>query len=96
MFLKAAQSPKVPDTLMNILASFLNEISSLAEPAADKMYGFIQKYVPKHMMGEYRLFVQQTSNGLIDGIIEKCIELGTIVPPGNWLSAEGVIMTVKK
>lgn len=80
----------------NILDDFFKEINSLVEPVVDEIYSFIKKYVPKHLMGEYKLFVQQTSFGLLDGMIEKCIELGTLVPPENKPSAEGVIMVVTK
>ncbi len=80
----------------NIVDGFFKEIENFIEPVVDEMYGFIKKYVPKHLMGEYNIFALMTSSGLLDSMIEKCIELGTLVPPENPLSAEGVIMTVKK
>jgi len=79
-----------------IIKDFIAETNELIEPAVDELYKFIKKYVPKHLMGEYKLFVQQTSIGLLDNIIEKCIELGTLVPPEKTPSAEGVIMVVQK
>jgi len=80
----------------DIIDGFIGETNELVEPVADEMHGFIKKYVPGHLMGEYKLFVKQTSCGLLDGMIEKCIELGTLVPPEKTPSAEGVIMTVAK
>jgi len=80
----------------NILHEFFDEIEGIAESVAHDIHGMIKKYVPKHLIGEYKLFVQQTSSGLLDGMIEKCIELGTLVAPERTPSAEGVIMVVTK
>jgi RNA polymerase sigma factor (sigma-70 family) len=80
----------------NVLGDFFDYISSLTEAAAEEVYGFIKKFVPKHLTGEYKLFVQQTSSGLLDGMVEKCIALGTLTPPENKPSAEGVLMVVNK
>ena len=80
----------------DIINGFISETNELIEPVVDEMYKFIKKYVPKHLMGEYGLFVRQTSAGLLDGMIEKCIELGTLVPPEKTPSAEGVVMVAVK
>ena len=82
--------------LWDIVEDFLKEVTELVEPMVDDIYTFIKKYLPKHLTSEYRLFIMQTSIGLLDSIIEKCIELGTLIPPEKTPSAEGVIMTVKK
>ena len=85
------------DIYGDIIRDFIDETDELVEPVVDEIYKFIKKYVPKHLMGEYRLFVSMTACGLLDGMIEKCIELGTLIPPEKTPSAEGVIMvTVKK
>ena len=73
------------------------ELGKIAHDVAFEMHGFIEKYVPKHLMGDYWLFVMQTAGGLLDGMVEKCIELGVIDPhmqagPG----AEGVVMVVER
>jgi len=80
----------------DILESFFADIDGLVEPMADEVYNFIKKYVPKHLLGEYKMFIGQTSIGLLGGTIEKCIELGTLVPPEKTPSAEGVVMIVDK
>ena len=80
----------------DIINGFIDETNDLIEPVADEMYTFIKKYVPKHLMGEYKLFIGQTATGLLDGLIEKCIELGTLIPPAKTLGAEGVMMVVTK
>ena len=88
---------------MDILEDFFKDIGDLVEPVADEIYGFIKKYVPKHLRGEYKLFIQQTSVGLLDGMIQKCIELNSLVLPDfvpgdsrKWPFEGGVIMVVKK
>jgi RNA polymerase sigma factor (sigma-70 family) len=80
----------------DIINDFISETNDLIEPVADEMQQLIKKYVPKHLMGEYKLFVEQTSWGLLEGMIEKCIELGTLIPPEKTPSAEGVVMVVTK
>ena len=84
------------DVYIRLINKFISETDDLIEPVVDEIYGFIKKFVPKHLIGEYKMFVQMTSCGLLDGMIEKCIELKTLVPPENKLSAEGVIMVLKK
>ncbi len=79
-----------------IINDFISETDDLIEFVADEMYKFIMKFVPNHLMGEWFLFVQSTSIGLIDSMIEKCIEVGTLIPPERTPGAEGVIMVVKK
>ena len=81
----------------DMLADFYCRIDELVQPVVDEIYGFIKKYVPKHLLGDAELFVSLTANGIVDGIIEKCIQLGTLVPPPKGKpSAAGVIMTVTK
>jgi RNA polymerase sigma factor (sigma-70 family) len=75
---------------------FNSQIAHLIEPMADDIHKMIKKYLPKHMMGEYKIFNQQTSCGLLDGMYEKCIELGTINAPEKTPSAEGVFMVVTR
>ena len=79
------------------LADFLKDIDNFVTPAVDEIYGFVKKYVPKYLMGDAGLFVEMTSSGVQDGIIEKCIELGVLTPPPEGKpSAEGVVMVVTK
>ncbi|MCL2517997.1 MAG: RNA polymerase sigma factor [Oscillospiraceae bacterium] len=80
----------------DIMNDFIGETDELIETVADEIYKYVKKFVPKHLMDEYKLFVQMTSCGLLDALIEKCIELGTLVPPEKTPSAEGVMLTVTK
>jgi RNA polymerase sigma factor (sigma-70 family) len=78
-----------------IIDDFNQQITDLVEPTADALHKLVKKYVPAHLMNEYKIFIQQTATTLIGGITEKCIELGTLVPPEKTPSAEGVVMVVK-
>lgn len=80
----------------DIINEFIGEVGDLVEPVADQIYKLIKKIVPKHMINEYQLFIQQTACGLHDAMVEKCIETGILIPPECKLSAEGVILIVKK
>jgi len=84
------------DILDDIINGFVSETDNLVESVVDEMYKYIKKYVPKHLMGEYSLLVSMTAMGLLDGMIEKCIDLGTLIPPEKTPSAEGVMMVVMK
>jgi len=79
------------------LSDFLICMDDLVAPAVDEMYSLVKKYVPKHLMGDTGLFIELTSAGVQDGIIEKCIELGVLTPPPEGKpSTEGVVMVVTK
>jgi len=84
------------DVYWCVTDAFLKEIAHLIEPMADDIHKMIKKYLPKHMAGEYKLFNQQTSLGLLDGMYEECIELGTITAPDKTPSAEGVVMIAER
>ncbi|MHB1485218.1 MAG: RNA polymerase sigma factor [Saccharofermentanales bacterium] len=75
---------------------FTKEISGMIEPVADELYNCIKKFVPKHLMNEYHLFVQQTSCGLLHDVIEKSIEAGTLYVPEKVPCAEGTLVIVKE
>ena len=48
----------------------------LVDQTVDEMYRCVKRFVPKHMMGEYHIFVQMASIGLLDGMIEGGIAKG--------------------
>ncbi len=45
-------------------------------------------------MGEYHIFTQMSASGLLDSLLEKCIEIGILNIP-NKLCAEGMLVIVK-
>jgi RNA polymerase sigma factor (sigma-70 family) len=79
-----------------LINDFISQTDDLVSPVANEMHKFVKNFVPKHLMGEWFLFVQQTDCGLLDAIVEKCIELGTLLPPERTPGAEGVFMVVKR
>lgn len=80
----------------DIINDFIGEVEELAGPVADEIYRYIKMFVPKHMMNEFHLFIEFTSCGLLNAMIEKCIEIGTLNLPQKTPSAEGVILVVEK
>lgn len=77
----------------NVVSDFIAQTKDLVDGCADELYHYIQKLVPPHLIGEYQIFTQMSANGLLDGMIEKCIEIGTLNIP-NKLCAEGMLVVV--
>jgi len=82
------------DVGKNIFNDFIVKINDLLEPIADELYSLIKKSAPRHMASEYKLFASMTALGMMDGLIEKCIELGALIPPKNAPSTEGMFLIV--
>lgn len=68
----------------------------MVDQTVDEMYRCVKRFVPKHMMGEYHIFVQMASIGLLDGMIEGGIAKGILKAPPNRLGPQGVLLTVSK
>ena len=66
------------------------------DQTVDEMYRCVKRFVPKHRMGEYHIFVQLASMGLLDGMIEEGIAKGILKAPPNRLGAQGVLLAVRK
>ena len=78
----------------NVVSDFTALTEDLVDGCADELYNYIKKLVPAHLMGEYKIFSQMSANGLLDGLIEKCIDIGTLNIP-NRLCAEGMLVVVR-
>jgi RNA polymerase sigma factor (sigma-70 family) len=76
--------------------NFVEEVADLVGPTVDEMHKLVKKFVPKHLMNEYTLFVGQTCCGLLNEVIEKCIELGALNVSETSRCAEGTWMFVHK
>ena len=67
-----------------------------AEIVAAKIAELIKKYVPDHLIGEWR-FVNVLANApILDAVVERLIEKGVLIPPNDGIGAEGCWMSVKK
>ncbi|GMK41219.1 hypothetical protein PCCS19_42750 [Paenibacillus sp. CCS19] len=85
------------EVALHALASgFAQTVDSLVEPMADALHGFIQQYVPQHLIGEYHQFVLQATAGFIGAVIEQCIDNGALHVPETPFCAEGTWMVVHK
>ncbi|MCL2373392.1 MAG: RNA polymerase sigma factor [Defluviitaleaceae bacterium] len=84
------------DVYWAALENFQAEIDAHAAPLAAEIHKKIKKHVPKHLLGEWEMFVIVTSNIVADELIEECIRQGSLIPPEKPLSAAGVIMIVDK
>jgi len=81
------------EILHNVVSDFVSQIKDLVDRCVEELYQCIRKYLPAHLMGEYHIFTQASAAGLLDGLIEKCIEIGTLNVP-NKLCAEGMRVVV--
>jgi len=77
----------------NIVSDFIIQTNDLVDECADELYHYVKKLVPQHLIGEYHIFTQMSAIGLLDSMIEKCIEIGTLNIPSK-LCAEGMLVVV--
>jgi RNA polymerase sigma factor (sigma-70 family) len=75
---------------------FAKEIEDVSNASASNIYELVKKFVPKHLMNEYKQFVLHSTCGLISDVFEKCIKKGIINAPERRLCAEGTWMIVAK
>ena len=83
-------------TFNELITGFVNQTNELVAPTAKKMHGYIKSYVPKHLLGEWRIFVEQTANSLIYEFVEACIDNGALNIPGEQTQGEGVVVQLDK
>lgn len=95
LYTKPLVMDKDDSVLCNVVSDFIVQTKDLVEGCSDELYSYIQKLVPQHMIGEYQIFLSMSANGLLDGLVEKCIEIGLLNIPDR-LCAEGMIVTVKQ
>ena len=87
---------KQANTFQSLALDIEEEFKDLVEDAADKLYKFIKKFVPKHLMSEYHMFTMVTSCGLVSDIIEECIKKNILTLPDRTPCAEGTWIMVSK
>lgn len=67
-----------------------------AQIVAEKLAALIQKAVPDHLLGEWRLANQLANQPVLDSVVENFIEKGILTPPEYGIGAEGCWMSVMK
>lgn len=80
----------------NLANRFAQTVDDLIDPLVDTLHGFIQQYVPQHLINEYHQFVLQTTAGFIGSVIEECIDNGALLTPETPYCAEGTWMIVQQ
>ncbi len=80
----------------DLATSFSKEVDDIANTCAKSIAEMVRKFVPKHVMNEYNIFVQMSTCGVLHNVIEKCIEKGILNAPESSPCAEGTWIVVKK
>ena len=74
----------------------LRRFAKEAETTADKLAALFKKAIPDYLMGEW-VYANALANApVLDAVVECLIEKGLLVPPENWIGAEGCYMFVQK
>lgn len=79
-----------------LASDFSKEVYDLSEATARQLFEFIKKFMPKHLMNEYDQLILQSTCGLLNEVIEQCIEKGILPVPDRKPCAEGTLMIVVK
>ena len=71
---------------------FDEDIKIISEKAA----ALVRKFVPEHLIGEWRLVNALASQPVNDAVMDHLIEKGLLTPPENGIGAEGCFLSVEK
>ncbi len=72
-------------------------ISDIAHKIAEKLYKFIVKNVPEHLLPEWRCANMLADSELAGAVISSLVEEKRyLIPPENGLGAEGIWMSIRK
>ena len=85
---------KEAQDFQNLALGIEMDFKDLVEEGADELYKIIQKFIPKHLMGDYPIFTMVIFNGIISNLIEGCIEKNILTLPEHTLCAEGTWIMV--
>lgn len=87
---------KDANAFQNLAFDIEADFKDVVEGVADELYEHIKKFVPKHLISEYHMFTMMTSCGLVDTIIEACIEKNLLTVPEQAPCAEGMWIMVSE
>lgn len=71
-------------------------LEECAEAVAKKLNRLIRRFVPEHLLGEWRHANDLAHLPVMNALIEPWVESGILTPPENGIGAEGCWMTVEK
>ena len=71
-------------------------LEKCAETVAEKLSGLIRRFLPGHLLGEWRLVNNLAYEPVVlNALLESLVEKGILIPPENGIGAEGCWMTVE-
>ena len=74
----------------------IKEYNQEVEETAAEIAALIKKYVPEHVLGDYRLANSLAGMPVLDTLIDALIEKGLMTAPENGIGAEGCWLALKK
>lgn len=63
---------------------------------AEKVSGLIRRFVPEHLMGEWKYANRLAAQPVLDAVLDTLVAADVLTPPENDLGAEGCWMSVEK
>lgn len=71
------------------------EVRKLANSLAEELAGFMEKYIPPHLLGDYPYYNSYiAANCFSHDVVEECIRREILKVPANPLGPEGVLMVL--
>jgi len=63
---------------------------------AEEIAALIKKYVPEHVLGDYKMANRLAAMPVLDTLIDALIDKGFMTAPENGVGAEGCWLALKK
>lgn len=67
-----------------------------AQRVAEKVAGCIRRFVPEHLMGEWKYANMLAAQPVLNAMLDALVEAKALIPPENGVGAEGCWMIVEK
>lgn len=90
---KASDSDKIDSITYKIADEILDD---LVKRIAEKVSLLLHKFIPEHLIGEWKYANMLAETPFVNIIINKLAENGLINQPENGIGAEGCWMIIKK
>lgn len=71
-------------------------LEEYAQTVAEKVAGCIRRFVPEHLMGEWKYADWLAAEPVLDALLDALAAAGMLTPPENGAGAEGCWMSVEK
>ena len=67
-----------------------------AQNVAEKVAGCIRRFVPEHLLGEWKYANWLAAQPVLDALLDNLVAAKVLIPPENGVGAEGCWMNVEK